>query len=58
MKKRIVKKYHLKEDVKACLMFAWIALVVFGFMFAQAERVEAEKTEQEQETIVSVNFTR
>lgn len=58
MKKRIVKKYHLKEDVKACIMFAWIALVIFGALFYQAEQVEKEKQENEKETIVSVNFTR
>ena len=58
MKKRIVKKYHLKEDVKACLMFAWIAFIVFGFMFLQAERVEQERQEKQDQKIISVNFTK
>lgn len=59
MKKKIVKKYRLKENAKAALMIAWIFSIMFGALLYQAGKVEEEKQEKEKENvIVSVNQTR
>lgn len=57
MKKKVVKKYRLKENVKAVLMIAWIFSIMFGALLYQAGKVEEEKQEKEN-VIVSVNQTR
>lgn len=59
MKKRVIKKYHLKDEIKGGLIFAFIGLCIFTTLFYQAERVEEERQQKENEnTVVSVNFTR
>lgn len=57
MKKKVIKKYRLKENVKAALMIAWIFSIMFGALLYQAGKVEEEKQEKEN-VIVSVNQTR
>ena len=57
MKKKIIKKYKLKESVKTALMIAWIFSIMFGVLLYQAGKVEEEKQEKENITI-SVNQTR
>ena len=58
MKKKIIKKYRLKENVKAALMIAWIFSVMFGALLYQAGKVEEEKQEKEKAITISVNQTR
>lgn len=58
MEKRVIKKYRLKENVKAALMIAWIFSVMFSALLYQAGKVEEEKQEKEKAITVSVNQTR
>ena len=58
MKKKIIKKYRLKENVKAALMIAWIFSIMFGALLYQAGKVEEEKQEKEKAITISVNQTR
>lgn len=58
MKKRIVKKYHLKENVKACLMLLWIGSIIIGTLLYQAGKVNQEKQEKEDQLVVSVNLNK
>lgn len=58
MKKKVIKKYRLKENVKAALMIAWIFSIMFGALLYQAGKVEEEKQEKEKAITVSVNQTR
>ena len=58
MKKRVIKKYRLKENVKAVLMIAWIFSIMFGALLYQAGKVEEEKQEKEKAITISVNQTR
>ena len=58
MKKKIVKKYRLKENVKAALIIAWIFSIMFGALLYQAGKVEEEKQEKEKAITISVNQTR
>lgn len=58
MKKKVIKKYHLKEDVKGLLMILLLAGIMFSALLYQAGKVEEEKQEKEKAITVSVNQTR
>ena len=59
MKKRIIKKYRLKESVKGGICFLVLGALIITFLFIQAERVERiENTGDTENKIVQVNFTR
>lgn len=59
MKKRIIKKYHLKESVKAGICLLVLGALIITFLFIQADRVEKiENTGDTENKIVQVNFTR
>ena len=58
MKKRIKKKYHLKDEVQGLLILAFIGICIFSTLFYQAEKVENEKQEKEAAESVVVNFIR
>lgn len=58
MKKRIVKKYHLKESVKGCMMLLWIGSIIIGTLFYQSVKVDQEKQEKEDQLVVSVKLNK
>lgn len=59
MKKRIIKKYHLKESVKGGICLLVLGALIITFLFIQADRVEKiENTGDTKNKIVQVNFTR
>ena len=59
MKKRIIKKYRLKESVKGGICLLVLGALIITFLFIQAERVERiENTGDTENKIVQVNFTR
>lgn len=59
MKKKIIKKYHLRESVKAGICLLMLGASIITFLFIQADRVERiENTGDTENKIVQVNFTR
>ena len=59
MKKRIIKKYRLKESVKGGICLLVLGALIITFLFIQADRVEKiENTGDTENKIVQVNFTR
>lgn len=59
MKKRIIKKYHLKESVKGGICLLMLGALIITFLLIQADRVEKiENTGDTENEIVQVNFTR
>lgn len=59
MKKRVTKKYHLKDEIKGGLIFVFMGICIFTTLFYQAERVEEERQQKENDAIqIAVNFTR
>ena len=51
MKKRIIKKYHLKDEIKGGLILAFMGLCIFTTLFYQAEKVEEERQQKENDAI-------
>ena len=59
MKKKIIKKYHLKDSVKGGICLLMIGTLIITILFIQADRVEKiENTGDTENKIVQVNFTR
>lgn len=59
MKKRIIKKYRLKESVKGGICLLVLGAFIVAVLFIQADRVEKiENTGDTENKIVQVNFTR
>ena len=59
MEKRIVKKYHVKDEIQGALIFAFMGLCIFTTLFYQAEKVEEERQQKEKDAIeIAVNFNR
>lgn len=50
MKKRIIKKYHLKESVKAGICLLVLGTLIITFLFIQADRVERIENTNDTET--------
>ena len=59
MKKRIIKKYRLKDSVKGGICLLMLGALIITILFIQADRVEKiENTGDTENKIVQVNFTR
>lgn len=59
MEKRIVKKYHVKDEIQGALIVAFMGLCIFTTLFYQAEKVEEERQQKEKDAIkIAVNFNR
>ena len=59
MEKRVIKKYHVKDEIQGALIFAFIGLWIFTILFYQAEKVEEERQQKEKDAIeIAVNFNR
>lgn len=59
MEKRVIKKYHLKDEIKGALIFAFMGLWIFIILFYQSEKVEEERQQKEKDAIeIAVNFNR
>lgn len=50
MKKRIIKKYHLKESVKGGICLLMLGALIITFLFIQADRVEKIENTGDTET--------
>lgn len=59
MKKRIIKKYRLKDSVKGGICLLMLGALIITFLFIQADRVEKiENTGDTETKAIQVNFTR
>ena len=59
MEKRVIKKYHVKDEIKGALIFAFMGLWIFTILFYQSEKVEEERQQKEKDAIeIAVNFNR
>ena len=59
MKKRIIKKYHLKESVKGGICLLVLGALIITFLFIQADRVEKiENTNDTETKAIQVQLTK
>lgn len=59
MKKRIIKKYRLKESVKGGICLLMLGALIITFLFIQADRVERiENTGDTENKTIQVQLTR
>ena len=59
MKKRIVKKYKLREGTKAAIMLIISFIIILTYLFYAADRIERiENTGDTQQKSVNVQITR
>ena len=56
MEKRIVKKYRLKESIKAVLCLGALGVIILTTLYLQTVRID--KIENNKEEIVNVQLTR